>query len=229
MDNALLIESEQLLAAICQKYYPSNVSIICLQSTNQLLLYVFFASQFMLTHTIACVASSCASKLGVNEVYSFATPPVTATSYAEQVAQTARLFATAGVEMLAAFARDVSQFPRYTPNSITAEKYATPQVPLLVLAGTLDPQTPHGLGSWYASKLGRMARRVTVPYAAHGTTNPDDMCVLNMVADYLGAFGKKAANASCLEERNAPDFEGALPDTQATALEWFGTSQLWGS
>ena len=121
-----------------------------------------------------------------------------------------------------------SPHSRYTPSSITAEKYATPTVPVLVLVGTLDPQTPHGLGSWYASRLGPMAHRVTVPYAAHGTTNPQDMCVLTMVADYLGSFGHAAANTSCLVGRDAPDFEGALPDTQQIAMGWFGTPALWG-
>ena len=145
------------------------------------------------------------------------------------MAQTDRLFATAGVEMLVSRARDVSKFPTYVPNAATYRKFASPTVPLLLLAGTLDPQTPHGLGAWYAKGLGENATLVTVPYAAHGTTNPDDMCVLHMVAEYLVAFGTKPANTTCLKGRHPPDFEGALPGTQDISLGAFGTADLWNT
>ena len=161
-------------------------------------------------------------------MYSFAAPPK-ATIYNLQVAQTDRLFATAGVEMLVSRARDVAKFPTYVPNAATYRKFASPTVPLLLLVGTLDPQTPHGLGPWYAKGLGQNATLVTVPYAAHGTTNPDDMCVLHMVAEYLVAFGAKPANVTCLKGRRPPDFEGELPATQKISLGAFGTTDLWNT
>jgi hypothetical protein len=89
-------------------------------------------------------------------------------------------------------------------------------------------QTPHGLGPWFAAGLGANATLVTVPFAAHGTANPDDMCVLTMVADYLLAFGAAPANTSCLEGRLPPDFDGDLPATDQIARTWFGSAGLWG-
>ena len=150
-----------------------------------------------------------------------------------QVAQTARLFATGGVETLVSFALDATPapggFPRYTPVAATHRKFATPAVPLYVLVGTLDPQTPHGLGAWYARGLGPKATLVTVPYAAHGTTNPDDPCVLNMVADFLLAFGEAPMNTTCVAREPAPDFGGAHTGTKQVALQAFGVTDLWNS
>lgn len=161
--------------------------------------------------------------IGTSELYSFAGDR--ALSYSNQVVQASRLF-TSGAELVVSYARD-NGFPRYTPNPTTYKKFATPNVPLLLLVGTLDPQTENGLGAWFVDGLGANATLTTVPYAAHGTVGPSDPCVLQIATDYLLAFGTRPANTSCLASESAPDFEGSLSSTQEFSLASFGTSDLW--
>ena len=165
--------------------------------------------------------------IGTSELYSYAVPPAAPLTYEQQVAQSTRRLSSAGVELLVSYARDVSKVPLYPPHPAIYRRFAILKAPLLMLVGTLDPQTPHGLGRWFAAGLGPNTRLVTVPFAAHGTLNPGDPCVLEMVSDYLTSFGARTANASCLERRSPPDFEGLTKDVQGTARDAFGTDDLW--
>ena len=119
--------------------------------------------------------------IGSSEVYSFAEAPYMAATYDEQSFASQRTFATAGVELLLSHARDVEGFPTYVPDPRTYRKFAQPTMPLQLLVGTLDPQTPYGLGPWFADGLGDASSLVTVPYATHGT-------VIYEVLYYFGFF-----------------------------------------
>ena len=46
-----------------------------------------------------------------------------------------------GGQLVVSFARNVSKFPTYTPNPDTYLQFAIPTMPILILAGTLDPNT----------------------------------------------------------------------------------------
>ena len=138
--------------------------------------------------------------IGASEVFSFAAPdggnasddaPHPPPSYAQLEASSQRVFATAGVELLVAHARDVDALPLYAPDARTYRRFARPAalnggagLPLAVLVGTLDPQTPFGLGPWFVRGLGLSTgdALVAVPYATHGTVGSGDACVLNMAA-----------------------------------------------
>ena len=180
-----------------------------------------------------------AVNIGASEVFSFASeaPAYQPPTYAQLELSSQRVFATAGVELLAAHARDVDDLPRYTPDARTYRRFANlsaasgaPGVPLKILVGTLDPQTPAGLGPWFARGLGLDPADavVAVPYACHGTVGSGDQCVLDMAAAYLFAFGQAPMNTTCLADIAAPDFEGtAARSTEEISMQYFGTPRLW--
>lgn len=167
--------------------------------------------------------------IGSSEVYSFAGGPggPLGLTYSEQVNRTARLFADASPQLVLSFARDVSKVPLYTPHPSTYRQFAHPSVPVLVLVGTLDPNTPHGLGPWFVNGLGSNATLVTVPYSAHGTVAYNAPCVNSIAFTFLLAFGASAPNTTCLTTIPAPDFDGLTSDVQALSLTYFNTTNLW--
>jgi len=136
-----------------------------------------------------------------------------------------RLFAPSGASMSVEYSR-TKGWPLYNPNPATFRRFAQPDIPVIILSGTLDPNTPHGLGTWFQMGLGPNATLVTVPYAAHGTVNPDAPCVLALAAEFLGSFGK-SLNTSCLNTIPVPDFEGDRPETAALSMHYFDTTALW--
>lgn len=167
-----------------------------------------------------------ANNIGISELYSFS-PLDQQLTYSEQVNRTGRLFATAGPELILSYAIS-NGFPRYTPNATYYKQFATLQQPTKILVGTLDPNTPHGLGVWLQNAYDGKAELITVPYSAHGTVNPSDLCVLNAVTDWLSGFAQHPMNTTCLAEIPAPDFDGAEASTQAVAKSQFGgTGVLW--
>ena len=175
---------------------------------------------------------------GASELYSFASPdnplggggPPPPLSFAHQVLRSRRLLADAGPELAVSFARSVSQWPLYTPNPATHRRYATlPEgLPALLMVGTLDPQTPHGLGAWFQRGLGgpTAIRRLTVPWAAHGTVNPLYPCSFGIATAFFKDPGTPV-DAGCLARVLAPDFDGAENATQALSRQAFGTPDLW--
>jgi pimeloyl-ACP methyl ester carboxylesterase len=170
-----------------------------------------------------------------NEFYSYAggVGGPNGMSYSQQVNQTARLLADATPQTMAAFARDSgSGVPRYTPNAATAMKVAQPSVPLLITVGTLDANTPQGMGLWLANALGSNARLLTIPYATHGTVSPASPCVTNIALNFLLSFGAISAagvDSSCLSTLSPPDFDGQLQATQQLSQTFFGTTDLWNA
>lgn len=168
----------------------------------------------------------------MSELYSFA-PAGRELTYTEQVFRTGRLLATATPELM--FGRLTASFKApytYTPDPTVYRKYANaPYTPIVVLVGTLDPNTEHGLGARLAAGLGVNARLVTVPYQAHGTFNAEDPCVLAFVEDWLSSFGtiSVAGLQECVDAAPAPDFDGCAEKSRELALQMFGTRDLWNS
>jgi hypothetical protein len=108
--------------------------------------------------------------IGASEVFSYALPPAQPAAYADLVVSSQKVLATGGVELLISHARDVDNFPTYAPDARTYRKFASPTMPLRLLVGTLDPQTPFGLGKWFVDGLGLPKDSlVAVPWAVHGT------------------------------------------------------------
>eukprot|EP01040_Poterioochromonas_malhamensis_P011488 gene11488-12524_t len=165
--------------------------------------------------------------LGANELYSF--EGNNSLTYDQQVLLTNRLFATGGGELSVSYAIYESKLPSYKPNPSTYKKFANITIPVLILVGTLDPNTIQGLGFWYKQGLGNSTTLVTVPYAVHGTVNPDATCVNQMAADFINSLGQGSINTTCLNSLQPPDFDGSEASTQSYSLHYFNTTDLWNN
>ena len=85
--------------------------------------------------------------IGASELYSFSGSPM---DYTQQVQRSAQLFADSGVELLLAYARNVTVgWPIWQLNESVYLKFAVPPCPVLILVGTLDANTENGLGFWF--------------------------------------------------------------------------------
>ena len=88
-----------------------------------------------------------AVNIGASELYSFSGSPM---SYTQQVQRSAQMFADSGVQMLLAYARNVTVgWPTWKVNETVYLKFAVPPCPVLILVGTLDANTENGLGFWF--------------------------------------------------------------------------------
>lgn len=120
-------------------------------------------------------------------------------------------------------------WPRY-PVDPVALKYASPEVPILTLAGTLDPAAPPALvGYGYRDNLkGPHQTFVEIPYGAHvvltsGSVGPD---VPGCPAQLLRAFlldPKSALPVDCAARVLTPSFDAPT----AVATKYFGTTDLY--
>ena len=170
--------------------------------------------------------------LGINilasELYSLADAN-SSLSYENQLVVMSRLFSDGGGQYSSSFARDVSHWPRYTPNPIS-RTFASPAVPVLILAGTLDPNTQFGLGKWYRGGLGVNAQLVEVPYATHGTLTATDTCVHLILTDFFTSWGT-SVNTSCIysDYYSLPDFDGSEAPAQGLSQYMFGTADVWNN
>ena len=172
-----------------------------------------------------------AMAVATSELYSFA-PPGQELDYDFQVRYTGRLFASAGVQLSVSYGISVDHWPRYTVNPTVFRKFAKPTMPVLILVGTMDPNTEYGLGSVFQEGLseGNPSANVvlgTVPYANHGTLEPDAYCVQSIILPFLKSFGAQPANLTCLSQLPCPDFEGAQAATQNYSTSIFGVPNLW--
>jgi hypothetical protein len=98
----------------------------------------------------------------------------------------------------------------------------------LILVGSLDPQTPQGLGVWFQNGLGKNAKLVTVPYALHGTLDPSNPCVISIATQFFASQGA-GFDSSCLKSIQSPDFDGSEEEAQQISLQAFGTTDLWNN
>lgn len=164
-----------------------------------------------------------ATSIGASELYSFSSDPL---DYTRQVQRSSRMFADAGVEMLLAFARNVTDMPLYAVNSSVYLKFADPLCPVLILVGTYDANTENGLGFWFQQGLGPKAQLLNVPFNSHVTLAIDNPCVDGIVMEFFNSLGT-SYDASCLDEVPAPDWDGSSQAAQDYSLSIFGTSDLW--
>ncbi len=143
---------------------------------------------------------------------------------AERVAQleSRTLFATGGP---VATAELRPGWPRYEPDPLV-RRWAESDTPLLMLNGTLDPQTPHAIAAPAGEHFDRPGQHfVTVDWAAHGVIiqSPIDggatSCGLLMIASFL--HDPMQVDTRCLRRLERPDFQG---DEIARDL---GLESLW--
>lgn len=164
-----------------------------------------------------------AVNIGASELYSYGNRAL-ALNYSQQMLLTSRVFADATPELVTSFAREF--WPMYTPNSQTYMTFARPTIPVMVTVGTLDPNTPHGNGPWLVNGLGKTARLITVPFAAHGTFSLEATCADGIISNFLLSTGTEI-NTTCLQDIQPPDFDGSQKSTKRLANAFFGTNNLW--
>lgn len=125
----------------------------------------------------------------------------------------------------------LAAWPRYAPDAF-AGKLPDPKVPVLVLAGTLDSQTPIELQEKAKAVYQGPGRTfVTVPNANHGVINQSPMFTANGPPRQCGmqltlAFLRDptaALDTSCAAQVLAPTFSRPLEEVQYL----FGTSDMW--
>jgi pimeloyl-ACP methyl ester carboxylesterase len=166
--------------------------------------------------------------IAVNELYSFQ-PKNQSITYKEQVFLTNVMFADGGGQLTNSYALYESNFPSYPHNPNTYLKFANVSVPVLILVGTLDPNTIQGLGLWFHNGLGNTSQLITVPYATHGTANPGAPCVDGIITEFFATLGTAQLDTSCLNDLVPPDFDGSEAQTQSLSQEYFGTTDLWNN
>lgn len=164
-----------------------------------------------------------AVNIAASKVYSFSKTPL---SYELQVQRSSRMLSSAGVEMLIAFARNVTDIPLYQVNPSYYMKFATITAPVLILVGTLDSNTENGLGYWFQEGLGNMSTLLNVPYNAHVTICQTCTCANSLVLQWFDSLGK-SLDSSCLAGMSAPDWDGSSQAVQEYSNNLFGTYDLW--
>ena len=196
---------------------PSDVEQ--LNHFYQVRMAVEFAAQSPLDYSYGLAVT-----IGTSEVYSLAGPR--ALTYDQQVQESSRLLSEGSGQFVTSYARDVSNVPLYVPNPATFFKFAHPSVPVLILVGTMDPNTEQGLGPWLQNGLGGNATLLTVPYSAHGTVNPSNLCVDSILLEFISSLGQ-SYDPSCLSSIPQPDWEGTEEATEQLSMSLFGTPDLW--
>lgn len=188
--------------------------------------------------------------VGANEVYSNSRTPL---NYAQQTANTAREFADASPQFILSLAREPGNGPLFTPVPATYNRIARPTRPVLIMVrfnaggkqylglgpiitlrvsplqdAGLDSNTFYGNGIFTRDAMGANATLVTVPWAWHGTLDPNQPCASSIIVAFLTAFGADPRpNTSCLANAPVPDYEGTGAAAKARAKSAFGTESLW--
>eukprot|EP00484_Ammonia_sp_Unknown_P018305 CAMPEP_0197034970 /NCGR_PEP_ID=MMETSP1384-20130603/12880_1 /TAXON_ID=29189 /ORGANISM="Ammonia sp." /LENGTH=723 /DNA_ID=CAMNT_0042464949 /DNA_START=62 /DNA_END=2233 /DNA_ORIENTATION=+ len=144
---------------------------------------------------------------------------------------------------------------RYTPNPLTYQQYADPPIPMLIMAGGLDPQTYYNeillaAQKWKAStddaKEPNELRRyfVTFPDAAHGlmVTSPIrnwtditsgldhdfESCAMYIIKSFLVDPERKYfPDTSCIRWLTPIDFAGVTNISVQFANRYFEVPDLW--
>ena len=124
--------------------------------------------------------------------------------------------------------RLASSWPKY-PRDRHHGRWAETSSPLLMLNGTLDPQTPPAVYRVAAAGLAGPAHYfVEVPAAAHNvlyqspTTNAGLACGMEVFLSFI-ADPQRAPDTSCIERLAQLTFG----DNAALAKQLFGTASLW--
>lgn len=130
------------------------------------------------------------------------------------------------------------KWPRYQPNKAFYAKYATPKMPVLILDGKFDQDTPI---SWaentynnYVNNGSTKPTFVEIPLASHGTltTSPvidkKETCGIQLITSFI-LSGTKSIDRSCLKKLKPIDYAGKTAETKNLADIWFNTSNVWGT
>ncbi len=92
----------------------------------------------------------------------------------------------------------------------------------------MDSNTYYGNGVFTRDAMGANATLVTVPWAWHGTLDPNQPCAASIIVAFLTAFGADPQpNTSCLANAPVPDYEGLGAAAKARAMSAFDTESLW--
>lgn len=164
----------------------------------------------------------------MSELYSFSTTPL---NYSQQVTQTSRQMSDGSPQLIVSYAWDISKYPKYQVNSSTYRTFAKPNVPVLILVGTLDPNTENGLGYYFQKGLGSKSILLNIPYGTHGSINYNTPCINSIVLSFIQSLGTNY-NTSCLvhsPDIYPPDFDGVLEITKNLSYHYFGTYSLWNT
>ncbi len=121
-------------------------------------------------------------------------------------------------------------WPRYSQDPAAAD-YVPPSVPVLTLAGSLDPAAPPALvGYGYRDRMtGPHQTFVEIPYGAHtvltsGSVGPDEPgCPAQLVRAFLADPTAKLPVA-CAARVQKPSFDAPA----ALATRYFGTEDIYG-
>lgn len=118
-----------------------------------------------------------------------------------------------------------------------SHKYPKTNVNLLMVVGSLDPQTVPEW-AWHAMHFYPKTNQqlVVIPYAVHAvsslpglspvvTGGPD--CAFQVAASFYISAGEQV-NTSCLSMMEKPDVAGTRNETSAISLAFLGTQDLWG-
>lgn len=122
-------------------------------------------------------------------------------------------------------ARLRSSWPTYRRDAL-AGLWAETSVPMLMLSGTLDPQTPPGIAAAAGERfLAPGQHYVQVPWAAHGVvfqspTVDGTQCGAELMADFVRDPAQ--VDLACLRRLRRPEFEGA-----DAARDFLGIDDLW--
>lgn len=116
-----------------------------------------------------------------------------------------------GNSIIEFFQSACSLWPRRTRPADFHQAF-TSGLPVLILAGELDPVTPPRYGAEILATLSN-ARLLTAPGQGHGIVSV--RCVPELVAEFVATLDAKALDATCLEKLQAPpaflNYNGAAP------------------
>ena len=127
-------------------------------------------------------------------------------------------------------------WPKYS-DSDYAQKFPDTNIPMLMLSGTTDPQTP----PWITRTTGEQFRGahqhfVSVPNATHGVMvfSPIDRpwpegrepCGSQLMGQFINdPMGR--LDTSCTSEVYPVEFDAGSANNRAVSLEYFGTEDMW--
>ncbi len=121
-----------------------------------------------------------------------------------------------------------AEWPIYSLDSF-ATSWPNTTTPILITNGTLDPITTiDGAAELGAQYVQPYQQVILIPYAGHETfddspiENSDENCTA-VIATQFFQDPRQELNKSCLNEMQAPDFEGS----REVAEELFSTSDFW--
>jgi len=125
---------------------------------------------------------------------------------------------------------EISQYPRYTPDAYF-NKAPKPQVPVLLLNGNLDAQTPLQSARWQVENMNSPTntRLIEIPYALHATVfrspqnNTNVPCGMELMSSFLASGQLDRIDLSCLSRLIPLNFTG---NPVANTL-FFGVSDIY--